>query len=278
MRNITILLICLFLFSCKESPVENDSILPNPLTPLKYEFGLCDTSWNFIEGIDTAEYSYSNSFYLKNLLFYNIQTKRKTGTTFIGAISPDDDFILYTPCLLPFIDTSWTEFPYEQKEITPKNYSTLHPVYFAPFKPTYQEKPVYDTTKFELYLLNLIRPDGVKTLIMTPLNFIQEMMPKIKTNVKFNFKDSKFDAKCVEIYFNRILKPSVLTDWKFPRPSADSTLNEFYLENDNKFIADKIKATFYYRKKLIIEIRIEHSTVYGRRYYKWQLVGTDIVK
>lgn len=279
MKYTVIFMIFLFLFACKETPVENESILPNPLAMLKYEFGVCDTNWNFTGEIDTIEYSYPNSINIKNLLFYNIKTARKQGNMFFGAISlGENDFILYTQCLLPFIDTSWTEFPYEQKGMTPKNYSTLNPVYFAPFKPTYPEKPTYDTTNVGLYLLYLIRPDGVKSLVMTPVYFIQELSSRIRPNVKFQYQNSDFEAKCVEINFNRTLKPYMLTDWKFPRPSNDTTLNEFYLENDNKFVADKIKATFYYRKKLIVEIKVKHSIVNQTRYYKWKLVGSVLIK
>lgn len=126
--------------------------------------------------------------------------------------------------------------------------------------------------------LPLNSTNGVKLLVMTPIYFIQELSSKIRPNVKFQYQNSNFEAKCVEIYFNRTLKPYVLNDWKFPRPSNDTTLNEFYLENDNKFVADKIKATFYYRKKLIVEIRIKHSVALGQRYYKWRLEGAEIIE
>ncbi len=267
------------LVACKETPIENDDVLPDPFSSLKYEFGLCDSSWNFTGAPDTVDYFYSTPFNLRNLLFYNIRTKRKNANTFFGSISPyDDSFTLYTQCLLPFIDTSWTEFPYEQKGLTPKTYSILEPVFFSPFQLSSQQNPIRDTTRFEFYPLYLISQNGQKTLVIATIDFIQEMVSKIKPNTKFKYKGSSFESKCVEINFNRLLRPPVLTDWKFPRPSSDTAHNEFYLDKDNMFIADKIQTVFYYRKKLMLEIRIKHSIVTGQRYYKWRLEGVEIIE
>jgi hypothetical protein len=195
----------------------------------------------------------------------------------VGGIAlGEDDFTLLTQCLMPFLDTSWAEFPFEQKGYTPKNYITLKPVKFNPFQPNSQTSTTRDTTEFQLMFVNLVNPSGTKMTIMAPMQYIQEYRSTIKEDAKFVYGNSSFEAKCVEIYFRRIVRPPTLNDWKFPRQSNDTTLNKFYQKNDNEFIADIVEATFYYRKMLLIEIRIQHSTVSGDRLYKWKLLNAKV--
>lgn len=279
-KILSILVIVIFaLLSCKENSVDTESILPSPMSNLKFEFGLCDSMWNFVGAIDTIDYSYPSSFYNKNLLYQSIRVQGKRLNINIGAIAlGEDDFTLLTKCLLPFLDTSWTEFPFQQKGITPKNYLNLNQVEFNPFKVNSQTTPTRDTTEVELVVVNMINPSGTKMTVMTTLQFIQEYQSKVKEKAKFTYSNSNFEANCAEISFRRIVRPTTLNDWKFPRPSDDTTLNKFYQKNDNEFIADIVKATFYYRKKLLVEIRLHHSTVNGERYYKWKLFRAELKK
>lgn len=57
--------------------------------------------------------------------------------------------------------------------------------------------------------------------------------------------------------------------------------NIFFLLNNNLFFlntySNKIDS-IYYRKKLIVEIKVKHSIVNQTRYYKWKLVGSVLIK
>ncbi|MGB9770737.1 MAG: hypothetical protein ACPLX7_02015 [Candidatus Kapaibacteriota bacterium] len=270
-------IILFILISCKENSVDNESKLPSPMNNLKYEFGLCDSSWKFVGELDTIDYSYPDNFNYQNLVYRSIRVRGKKININVGGIAlGEDDFTLLTQCLMPFLDTSWAEFPFEQKGYTPKNYITLKPVKFNPFQPNSQTSTTRDTTEFQLMFVNLVNPSGTKMTIMAPMQYIQEYRSTIKEDAKFVYGNSSFEAKCVEIYFRRIVRPPTLNDWKFPRQSNDTTLNKFYQKNDNEFIADIVEATFYYRKMLLIEIRIHHSTVSGDRLYKWKLLNAKV--
>jgi hypothetical protein len=155
----------------------------------------------------------------------------------------------------------------------------MHYVLFAPFQASKDSSVVYDTTVTDdLTVLKLVDPNGRTLTLMTSLNYIQALSSVLQPKVKFEYAGMKFEAKCVQINFTIMVKPKLLKEMRFPRPSADTTINEFYLDNDNTFVTDKIVAKFYYYNRRIIEIRIRHSTVYETRLYKWRLQGATLIE
>lgn len=258
----------IFASACKETPTDSTPVPFYPLgtTQYEYKFGYTDSLWNFTSNTEIIIVTFPSQERVQNVFMSNLFINR-LGFPIPGCkvIFFDNLFEIFSRGLLPFVDTTDTKLGFNQ----------LNVIRFKPFDKDYYNQYFRDTTQVELYFdyKEMLTPSGTKQFVLAPAMFIQEWKGKSnKTNKDFTINNEKHNATGAQIFFNRIIKPTTLQGWKFIRPSNDPSLDEFYLDNDNTLIADKIEMTFYYKYKIgFLEILCKHRTPEKTKYYKWEL-------
>jgi hypothetical protein len=261
--KIFIPLLVMFLWGCNSSttPTDEDkAYLLDYGTKYQYEFGVCDQNWNLGKDTNIVIMTFTDRKYYPEASFniFSMSNYEISG----GAAFLSNSFWTLSAVGQPFIDTNFVGSKMY-------GYSYLNPVKFNPFSEEAQKGVKRDTVYEDLYLYQYLTPNPV----LFPSMIVQEWSSKILSDTTILVLGENQKCKRALLYINRFIRPKY--SWKkvqYTRPSADSSLNEFYFDGDDAVYLDKIQMTILYKPNLgFAEILILHRSVWGDKYYKWKL-------